>query len=403
MSTNVPPIAWVNGSPALPAEVDILAGVQADINAAFGGGVNPGLTTPQGQLAQTETALIGQKNNEIAYIANQVNPSFASGIWQDAIGEIYFINRIPGAGTVVAATCTGAVGTVIPAGTIAQDTSGYLYSSVSAATIPPSGSVTIEFQNQTQGPIACNIGALSTIYTAVAGWDTITNTTAGALGNYVESRAAFEARRSASVAVNAVNSVQSIYGAVASLANVIGVLVVDNPSNGTVNYGPTSYPLAPNSVCVSVAGGTSSDIAQAIWNKKPPGCSYNGNTSVTVYDNNYSTPVPYTVTYLTPTSVPVYFNVNIKNSSLLPANITTLVQNAVIQTFNGLDGSGPPVSIGSTSYSGRYYANINAINPNVNVIEVYLGTSASPTTLFITIGIDQLPTLTASNISVTLV
>ena len=403
MTTNVPAITWVNGSPVLPAELDILSGVQEDINTAFGGGVNPSLQTPQGQLAQSETALIGQKNNEIAYIANQVNPAFASGIWQDAIGYIYFITRIPGAGTVVQATCTGAVGTVIPAGAVAQDTSGYLYSSLAAATIPPSGSVTIEFQNQTQGPIACNIGALSNIYTAIAGWDTITNTTAGALGNYVESRADFEARRAASVAGNAVNSLQSIYGAVASLANVIGVLVVDNPSNGTVNYGPTSYPLAPHSVCVSVAGGTSSDIAQAIWNKKPPGCDYNGNTSVTVYDNNYSTPVPYTVTYLTPTSVPVYFNVNIKNSSLLPANITTLTQNAVIQTFNGLDGSGPPVSIGSTSYSGRYYANINAISPNVNVIEVYLGTSASPTTLSLTMGIDQLPTLTASNILVTLV
>ena len=403
MTTNVPAITWVNGSPVLPAELDILSGVQEDINTAFGGGVNPSLQTPQGQLAQSETALIGQKNNEIAYIANQVNPAFASGIWQDAIGYIYFITRIPGAGTVVQATCTGAVGTVIPAGAVAQDTSGYLYSSVSAATIPASGFVTIEFQNETQGPIACNIGALSNIYTAIAGWDTITNTTAGALGNYVESRADFEARRAASVAGNAVNSLQSIYGAVASLANVIGVLVVDNPSNGTVNYGPTSYPLAPHSVCVSVAGGTSSDIAQAIWGKKPPGCNYNGNTSVTVYDNNYSTPVPYTVTYLTPTSVPVYFNVNIKNSSLLPANITTLVQNAVIQTFNGLDGSGPPVSIGSTSYSGRYYANINAISPNVNVIEVYLGTSASPTTLSLTMGIDQLPTLTASNILVTLV
>ena len=403
MSTNVPVITWVNGSPVLPAEVDILAGVQADINAAFGGGVNPGLTTPQGQLAQSETAIIGDKNNEIAYIANQVNPSFASGIWQDAIGYIYFITRIPGAGTVVSATCTGAVGAVIPAGSVAQDNNGYLYTALSTETIPSTGNVTISFQNQTQGPIACNVGALNNIYTAVAGWDTITNATAGALGNDVESRASFEARRSASVAGNAVNSLQSIYGAVASLANVIGVLVVDNPSNGTVNYGPTSYPLAPHSVCVSVAGGTSSDIAQAIWGKKPPGCNYNGNTSVTVYDNNYSTPVPYTVTYLTPTSVPVYFNVNIKNSSLLPANITTLTQNAVIQTFNGLDGSGPPVSIGSTSYSGRYYANINAISPNVNVIEVYLGTSASPTTLYLTMGIDQLPTLTASNILVTLV
>ena len=72
MSTNVPVIEWVNGSPVIPAELDILAGVQADINAAFGGGVNPSLQTPQGQLAQSETAIIGDKNNQIAYIANQI-------------------------------------------------------------------------------------------------------------------------------------------------------------------------------------------------------------------------------------------------------------------------------------------------------------------------------------------
>ena len=59
MTTNVPAIQWINGSPSLPSEQAILAGVQADINAAFGGGVNPSLQTPQGQLAQSETALIG--------------------------------------------------------------------------------------------------------------------------------------------------------------------------------------------------------------------------------------------------------------------------------------------------------------------------------------------------------
>ena len=402
MTTNVPAITWVNGSPVLPSEQAILTGVQTDINVAFGGGVNPSLQTPQGQLAQSETAIIGDKNNQIAYIANQVNPSMASGIWQDAIGEIYFITRIPGSGTVVSATVNGAVGTIIPAGAVAQDTSGYLYSAVSAVTIPSSGVATVEFQNQTQGPIACNVGALSIIYTAIAGWDTITNTSAGALGTNVESRAAFEARRAASVAGNSINSIQSLYGAVSAVPNVISAFVIDNPTGTTVNYGATSYPLAPHSVCVSVAGGTSSAIAQAIWNKKPPGCAYNGNTNVTVYDNNYATPVAYTVTYLTPTVNPIYFNVKIQNSTLLPSNIVQLVQNAVIQSFNGLDG-GTAVGIGTTSYSGRYYANINAINPNVNVLEVYLGFSSNPTTLLVSIGIDQLPTLTAANIMVTLV
>lgn len=403
MSTNVPAITWVNGSPVLPTEQSILSGVQADINAAFGGGVNPSLQTPQGQLAQTETAIIGDKNSQIAYIANQVNPSMASGIWQDAIGEIYFIQRIPGSGTVVSCTCNGAVGTVIPAGAVAQDNNGYLYSSTASATIPASGVVTVQFQNQEQGPIACAPNTLTKIYSAVAGWDTITNPTAGALGNDVESRAAFEARRSASVAGNSVNSLQSIYAAVTQVPNVIGAVVVDNPANTAVLYGPTSYSLAAHSICVSVAGGTSTAVAQAIWSKKPPGCGYNGNTTVTVYDTNYTTPIPYSVTFLTPTSVPIYFEIEIKNSSLLPSNIVELVQNAVIQSFNGLDGNGSAVTIGSTSYSGRYYANINAINPNVNVIEVYLGTSASPSTLLISMGIDQLPTLTASNIAVTLV
>ena len=403
MTTNVPQIVWVNGSPVLPSESAILTGVQADIDTAFGGGVNPSLQTPQGQLAQSETAIIGDKNNEIAYIANQVNPSMASGIWQDAIGEIYFITRIPGAGTVVNCTCNGAVGTVIPAGSVAQDTSGYLYSSTTSATIPSSGNVTIQFQNQTQGAIACAIGALNIIYTAIAGWNTVSNPAAGTLGNLVETRAAFEARRSASVAGNSVNSIQAIYAAVTQVPDVIGAFVTDNPTGSTVSYGSTSYSLAAHSVCVSVAGGASSAVAQAIWSKNPPGCAYNGNTTVTVYDTTYPTPYPsYSVTYLIPTSTPVYFLVEIKNNTLLPSNIVQLTQNAVIASFNGQDG-GSAVTINSTSYSGRYYANINAINPNVNVIEVYLGLTTSPSTLFAALGIDQLPTITASNIVVTLV
>lgn len=402
MTTNVPAITWTNGAPVLPTEQAILAGVQADINAAFGGGVNPSLTTPQGQLAQTETAIIGEKNNEIAYIANQVNPAFSSGIWQDAIGYIYFLTRIQAAGTVVNATCTGAVGTVIPLGAVVQDTSGYLYSSTAAATIPSTGNVTVQFQNQTTGAIACAVGALNKIYTAVGGWDTVYNSTAGALGNDVESRAAFELRRQSSVAVNAVNSIDSIRAAVLAVPNVLQAFVVDNSTNATVNYGSTSYPLAAHSICVSAAGGTSSAVATAIWNKKPPGCGYNGNTTVTVYDTTYATPVAYSVTYLVPTSTPAYFNVRIQNNALLPSNITQLVQNAVIASFNGQDG-GSAVGINSTTYSGRYYANINAISPSVNVIEVYLGLSASPSTLLIAFGIDQLPTLSASNITVTLV
>ena len=404
MSTNVPVIEWVNGSPVIPAELDILAGVQADINAAFGGGVNPSLQTPQGQLAQSETAIIGDKNNQIAYISNQVNPSMSSGIWQDAIGYIYFLQRIQAAGTVVNADCVGAVGTVIPAGSVAQDTTGYTYASTVNAVIPSTGTISVQFQNQTVGAISCAIGALSTIYTAIAGWNTINNTAAGSLGNLVESRSEFELRRQNSVAGNAVNTVQSLYGAVLSVPNVLEAFVVDNPTNGTVNYGSTSYHLVAHSVVVSVAGGAASAIAQAIWNKKPPGTNYNGNTSATVYDTNYPTPYPsYTVTWLTPTSTAAYFAVRIANNSQLPANITTLVKNAILSSFYGQDG-GTPAGINQTTFSGRYYANVSAINQNVDVLSILMGFTAIGATLTsLTFGIDQLPTLSASQIVVTLV
>ncbi len=403
-TTNVPAIQWQNGSPVLPTETDILAGVQADQSQAFGGGVNPSLQTPQGQLAQTPTAIIGDKNSQIAYIANMINPATSQGQWQDAIGSIYFIYRIPETGTVVSATCTGAVNTVIPAGSQAQDTNGYIYASTADATIGSSGTATVQFQNTTGGPIACAVGALNTIYGAVPGWDSITNATAGALGNYVETPQAFEARRKQSVAANSVNGVQSIQGAVLQVPNVIDAYTVDNPSGTAISYGSTAYSMAANSILVSVAGGDAAAVAQAIWSKKAPGCSYNGNTTVGVQDTSYEAPYPtYNVTFLVPTSTPVYFAVQIQNNASLPSDIVTLVQNAIVESFSGQDG-GPRARINQTTMAGRYYANIAAVDSNVQLLSVLLGLSSTTVNeTSITFGIDQLPTIDASNITVTLV
>jgi hypothetical protein len=404
-STNVPSIVFTPNGVILPQEPDILAGVIADINTAFGGGVDPSLTTPQGQLAQSQTAIIGDKNNQIAEVVNNINPDVADGRWQDAIGRIYFLDRIAASGSIVTGTCIGAVGTVIPAGSVVKDTSGYLYSSTSAATIGASGSVNVQFQNQQTGAIACSIGALSTIYTNVIGWDSVSNTNAASLGTNVETRADFEFRRRNSVALNAVNSTQAIYANVLSVPNVIDAFVVDNPTGASINYGATNYTLVKNSVVVSVAGGASANIAKAIWYKKSQGCNYNGNTSYVVQDNSgYNVPYPsYTVTWLTPSAVPVFFAISIANNPKLPSNIVALVQNAVIAAFNGADG-GTRARIGSIIYSGRYYAGVNALDPNMQILSILMGTETGARTFTsIAFGIDQLPNLSSINIAVTLV
>lgn len=403
-TTNVPPIVFTATGLILPDETAILQGVQADQNAAAGGNLSMTLTSPQGQIAQSQTAIIGDKNNQIALIANQVNPDFASGRWQDAIARIYFLTRIAASSTLVTGTCVGLVGATIPAGSLAQDTAGFQYASLEDAVIPISGSVDIDFQCLTTGPINCAIGALNTIVKAVTGWDTVSNATAGTPGTDVESRADFENRRKNSVGINSVNSIQAVRAAVLSVPNVLDAYVIDNSTAGVVDTGSTNYPVAANSIYVAVAGGDEEAVATAIWQNKSLGCVYNGSTSFTITDTSGGEPPypTYDVTWQTPAALPVFFAVSIVNDPSLPSNITDYIKAAIVASFNGTDG-GTRARIASLITAGRYYAGVAATSPLVAILSIFLGVAASPTAVSLQVGIDQRPTLDPSNITVTLV
>ncbi len=378
IQTNVPAIDWTPAGPVLPTETQILTGVQQDLNTAFGGNLNPALETPQGQLASSLTAIIADANANLALVANQVDPDYAEGLWQDAIGKIYFLTRIPAAGTVVQCQCLGLAGTVIPIGAMAQDTSNNQYACTQGGTIPPGGSITLEFTNVAPGPIGCPAGTLTTIYSAIPGWDTITNPQPGVLGNLVETRQAFEVRRKASVALNSQGSPSAVNAAVLAVPGVLNAYTIDNPQNTPQTIGGVT--LAPNSIYCAVVGGEASAVAQAIWSKKSAGCNYNGNTQVTVTDPTIgSNPLPqYQVSFEIPAELPFFFNVQIMASSLLPTNIVALIQQAIINAFAGLDG-GPAAAIGSTQYASRYYATVAAVASACEVVSIQIAPQASIT------------------------
>lgn len=401
--SSVPKLAFTQTGVVLPTEADILAGVQADMNAAFGGGLNPALETPQGQLASTQSAVIANKNSEIAYIVNQIDPRYSSGRFQDAIARLYFLTRKPATATAVMCTLNGSVGAVIPAGTLARDTSGNTYAATGDITIDSSSTGTGEFQNIITGPIPCAAGTLTQVYQAVAGWDTITNPAAGTLGQDVESRADFEYRRKNSVALNGKGTAPSIYAAVFNVSGVLDAYVIDNPSGSTVNKGSTNYPVVRNSVYVAVVGGLDADIAKAIWLKKDAGCDYNGNTSVTVTDESgYNYPYPtYVVKFNRPAALPIKFAVQIVNNTSLPSNIVQLVKTAIVNRFNGTDGTSRE-RIGSLILASRYYGAVVGVASTVSVISILIGTS-TPTLNQVSVGIDQAPTISESDIAVTLV
>lgn len=400
MTTNVPAPTFGAAGFLAPAESDILAGVQADQQAAFGGNLNPSLTTPQGQLAQSMAAIIGDKNNQFLALANGVDPAFAAGRMQDAIGRIYYIERIAAASTVVTATCTGLAGVVIPAGAQAQDQAGNRYLCTQAGTIPAGGSIALTFACATTGAIACPIGYLNTIYQAVPGWDSLTNAAPGVLGNDVETRADFELRRQNSVALNAQGSLPSILGAVLQVPGVLDAYATENPTSSPVTVG--GQVIGANSIYVAAYGGSAQAIGQAIWTKKSPGCNYTGNTTVTVTDaaSGYNPPYPaYSVTFQTPTPTPIKFAISMQNNAGVPSNAVALVQAAIIAAFTGADG-GQRARIGASLFASRFYAGIAQLGSWASIYSVLLGTSTA-TLNSVLMQINQVPTISAANIAVT--
>jgi len=402
MATNVPAIEFTSTGPVIPAESAILSGVQADINAAFGGDVNPALETPQGQIASSETAIIGDKNSQVALIVNQVNPDYADGIFQDAIGRIYFLDRKPALPTRVMCDCVGAVGTIIAAGAKAQDTSNNLYACTVGGTIPVGGTISLEFTATKTGPIACPAGTVAKIYQTVPGWDTINNPADGILGNNVESRAEFEYRRRNSVALNAHGSLESVYAAVFNCEGVTDVYGAQNYTNATVTKGPTNYPLVEHSLYIAVVGGVDADIAAAIWLKKDLGCDCNGNTTVMVTDTTYAYPYPtYAIKFHRPDPLHILVAVSLVSDPSLPADIVSLVQAAIVSAFAGGDG-GPAARIGSTLFASRFYAPVAKVSQAVSILSLLLGTDTATNTS-VAVGIDQHPTISPDNIEVTLI
>ncbi|EAC1504822.1 baseplate J/gp47 family protein [Escherichia coli] len=405
LNTAVPDVTITENGLSVPDIADVLAGRLTDMSTALGGGASQSLSSPQGQIAQSDTEIIAQVYDKLLCLFNQINPDFSTGRFQDGIGRIYFMERIAAQGTVVTATCIGQVGTTIPAGSTAVDTSGYIYQSIDNAVIPSSGSVDVQFVNTTTGPIPCAAGSLNQIYRAVSGWDAVNNTSPGVVGVDVESRIAFETRRRQSVARNSRNQDASTLAALLATDGVLDAYVWSNRTAETVNKGTTNFPILAHSVYICVYGGADEDVAESIFNTYNPGANMNGDTTFTVYDNvNYMPPYPsYVMQWQKASPTRVYFKVNIDSSLNPPSDISKQVKGIISTVFNGgYDGIGK-ARIGSTINAGKYYSPVISISPDtVGILSLEVSLDGSLYGPAVTMGIDQVPTIQESDITVTL-
>ena len=389
MSSHVPPVRFTPQGLQIPTETEVLNGVLADFNDAFGGVLNLNLETPQGQLASSLAAVIADKNNVIAELVNQIHPEYAEGVMQDAIAQIYFLQRKPATDSAVVCEFVGLPGTQIPQGFIVQDAAGNQWALQQEIGIPIGGKVsgTLIAAGQIEAPAH----SVNVVYQALVGLDRVDNPHPAVPGRAEESRAEFAERRRRSVAINAHGTPQAVYANVFALDGVRDVYVIDNPKGQSVQAGATNYTLKPHSIYVAAVGGDDTAVAETVLRYAGSGCDFNGNTEITVYDHSYSDPKPsYQVAFMRPAELPVYFRIKIERGAFIGADAA--IKQAVINAFKG--------RIGANLYAIGYVAPVVQAVPNVHVLDVEIGLSAGSMGNSVAVGIDQTPVVRAENIEV---
>lgn len=400
MITAIPPNVWDSNGLSTPDEPEILGGVIVDLQEAFDNNLNldsndyGSMATPQGQLATSLTQIKGEINDNLRFLASQINPKYASGIYQDALAWLYFITRKPSTPTNVSVECYGLDGTVIPVGARVQDLNSNVYRATGTATIS-AGVALVNFENEVNGATPATSNTVTKIYQTVVGWESCNNPFTGIMGTNEESQQELEARRYDSVAKNAIGTLNSIFAAVSEIEGVTDVHVRENFTGAPIVI--TGYTLVKHSIYVAVVGGNDEEIAKAIHLKKDVGADYNGNTIVNVKDTNYEYPQPiYAVKFERPAALAILFNVDIVADPLLPADSDTLIKNAIIESFNGLDNR-PRTRIGVAIIANRFTQNIYNKIDNINVLDIDIGTVAADSNR-VDVPIDKTPTLQESDI-----
>lgn len=417
-TTNVPVPTFTATGLVIPDPQAVLAGVQADWTGAFaltGVELNTELTTPQGQLQQSQAYMVNAFYSALAGLIGNIDPLTSQGAFQDALGRIYFLTRQDATYATVAATVGGTVGQTLPAGAQARSvTDGSLWATQDDATFGAGGTAIVTFQ-------ALDVGATPTvavgglrIYQQSPGWESVYNAVASSPGVDVESRQSYEARRAASVTIGGNGTADAVRAAVANVTGVSDVYVYNNGSDAAITYGATAYPIPAHSIAICVTGGDDGAVARAINSKLDAGCglpTVAGQGTLitgTLQDAvNYAAPYPsYQIRFVRASAVQVYFTIQVANLSTLPANYQTQVQNAVAAAFaNGYLSPDGTINLSRARLGGEivaagFAAPILALG-NIVPVSLFVSYTALPTSgAAVTLGIDQQPVCLAANVNV---
>ena len=194
----------------------------------------------------------------LLFIANQLDPDQAEGIWLDYICALNNISRYTATKSTIPLTITGVAGTTKNAGeiTIVDETTDEYYVNTSAFVIGSGGTVDITAQATSYGAITALSTSNFSLKTPSAGITSIAYNTNGTatIGRNTETDDELRARREDAISLTASSILSSIK---ASVSLVEGVTYINAYENDTMLTADT---LPAKSFEIVVEGGDADEI-----------------------------------------------------------------------------------------------------------------------------------------------
>lgn len=309
---------------------DIVNDLTTGLQNIYGSDINVDSNSPDGQLVN----IIAQSCVDIRELIVQINSGFdpdqAVGSTLDQRVAINNIARAGGTFTIVpidiivSQTVTlqgldGDFNNVNGTGYTIQDNSGNQFILITTATLTV-GTHTVNFRAQTIGQVEVTINTLVNPVTVVLGVTSVNNPSDPiSVGQNQETDAQLRIRRANSTENGNSGYLNGLEGTVLGLTGVVSAQLYENVTSSTDANG-----IPAHGMWLIVEGGSSTDIANAIYTKKSYGADMKGATTQDITTASGGT---FTAKWDVPTAELLYIKFNIQKTVTSPSLDATAIKN----------------------------------------------------------------------------
>jgi uncharacterized phage protein gp47/JayE len=282
---------------------DILARLQALAIEKWGESIDLSEDEWQGHEYAQLALLLSEINEILQDVYDSMSVNDAIGVYLDRLLVLIGMYRNAAAFSTVTLTLTAGAATTVPAGTRYATASEVIFATDTELVFTAAGSDTVTATCTVVGANDAAIAEVTVIKDSVFGITAVTNAVAATPGRLRETDSELKARHTIAVSTSGDSDLASIFEAVSALTGVSSVYIEENDTAIAKNGIPA------HTIYVTVIGGDSDAIANAIYGNKTESVSTYGAQTVSVYDEtiSQSTDIHFDIA----ANVPIYLTLNI--------------------------------------------------------------------------------------------